>query len=274
MNAYKECARAGRIAVGHTLDIDEGGEIAAKVDFELFDHLVDSCATWAERALAAGFSEVVIGTDHGFLVRDPDAARAGIPDVPATGGAFVRGLRFAAGEGVVGEQLLRLSAASMGRTGADVYVPRGTACIAVQGGPGLFVHGGLSLQECALVFLRVESGRAAGARENQVPLRIDTPARVSSLTFKVTIVAEAVAEPSAFLPRTCVLRLQDEKGQAAWPDDVERTVNPSLSEQRQNVMVTVPRAGVYTVRLMDPQVAQPLATAQVVVQVLGGAIEF
>lgn len=70
------CAASGSLPVAYTTGLDEGGEIAAKVTFTVFGDMLRKCAEFVDRALAAGFGQVVVGADHGFLVRDPLSAPA------------------------------------------------------------------------------------------------------------------------------------------------------------------------------------------------------
>lgn len=263
----------GAVVVAHTLDLDDGGEIAATVTFQVFTEVLRACATLIDRALAAGFTEVVVGSDHGFLLRDPQAAPGGVPGTGSASGGFARGLRFAAGVGQVGTELVRLSAGLLGREGEDVYVPRDTAHLALQGGPRPFMHGGLSPQECALVFLRVRPGQQA-ARLQPVPVTLRVPERVTALTFTVTLVATAVRTPLLVAQRGVYLIVRDASGSAVWQTREPMVFSPGDLEQAQTVILTVPRGGGYTVSAQDAESGAPLYTLPVHVEVLGEGIDF
>jgi len=258
--------------VAHTTDIDEGGEIAAKVTYRVFDEVLDTCARFVGVALSNGFSEVVVAGDHGFLVRDPQAAAGGVGGTDAAGGGVTRGLRYAAGTAAVGPELLRLSASMLGRDGDDVYVPRDTSCLAIQGGARLFVHGGLSLQECALIFLSVLPGKAEVAAE-VLPVFLKVRPKETALTFKVQVVAAAVKQPLLIEPRAIVVKVEDDKGTAVFTS-ARVVLNPSTAEQAMSVTVAATGRGSFGVCLYDESSGKLLAKHTVQVEVLGDDFGF
>jgi hypothetical protein len=258
--------------VAHTTDIDDGGEIAAKVSFSVFEQILDTCALFVDRALSLGFSEVAVGGDHGFLVRDPQAAPGGVSGTDSAAGAFTRGLRYAAGTAPVGAELLHLSASQLGRAGDDVYVPRDTSCLALQGGPGLFVHGGLSPQECALVFLSVLPG-ASRVVADVLPVSLKVRPKETSLTFKVQVVAGAMKQPLLVEPRAVVLKVEDEKGTAVFTSGT-LSLKASNSEQTTAMTVTVTAGGILGVCLYDESSGRLLTKQTVQVEVLGDDFGF
>jgi hypothetical protein len=267
-----ECFRVRQLPVAHTTDLDEGGEIAAKVTFRVFDEVLDTCSRFVDRALALGFAEVVVAGDHGFLVRDPQAAAGGIPGTESAGGGFARGLRYAAGVGPVGTELVHMTASQMGRGGDDVYVPRDTSCLAIQGGAGLFVHGGLSLHECALVFLRVLPGAVQTAAET-VPVSLRVQGKERSLAFKVQVVAGSVRQPLFVEPRALFVRAEDAAGKAVFTSDT-LTLKASASEQTVPVTLTVPGGGEYGVCLCEAPTSRLIVKHMVQVEVLGDDFGF
>jgi hypothetical protein len=267
------CTASGSLPVAYTSDFDEGGEFATKVTFTVFGEVLQKCVDFIDRALAAGFAQVIVGSDHGFLVRDPQAAPGGIPGTASSAGSLARGLRYAAGKGIVSDALLHLSADTLGRSGDDVYAPRDTSCLAVQGGPGLFVHGGLSLQECALVFLRVTPGKGETARP-YVPVRLQAPEKVTSQTFKISLIGDPIDQPIWFAARRVRLRIFDAQGGVAWSSEGEKVFPPTMSGSTETVIVTVPRGGVYTVALLDAMSAYQIQAAEVHVEVLGEDFDF
>jgi hypothetical protein len=266
-----ECRQREAVAVAHTTELDDEGGIAAEVSFALFGETLTKCAAFVDYALKAGYAEVVVGSDHGFLVRDPEAAPGGVPGVAGAGGAMARGLRYAAGVGDVGLNLVRLTAAALGRDGDDVYVPRDTSCVAIQGGPRLFVHGGLSPQECALVFLRVLPVTPVGVPA-RLPVRMSAPERATSLVFPVSLLVQPVAAPLLVQPREVTLVAFDVRGGEAWRLQTPRLLRPG--EDAVTIMVNLPRGGEYHLSLRDLDDDAPIATMSVRVDVLGDAFAF
>jgi hypothetical protein len=263
-----QCRAAGRLPVAHTRELDEGGEIAAGVSFEIFADILGKCATFAQFALGRGFAEVVIGTDHGFLLRDPEAAPGGVPGPGDASETMAVGLRYAVGSGPPGTGSIRLSPDALGRGGDDAVVPRDTACFARQGGPGLFVHGGLSPQECALVFLRVLPGVAATPLR-PVPVRLEVPERVVTLAFPVSVIAEPVETPLFVRPRQVIVLALDSDGREAWRIQAPISVHPSTAKSVVPVPVVLSASGTYLLSLYDADGEVPIQASTVRVEGLG-----
>jgi hypothetical protein len=268
----KECSRAGVVPVAFTTDIDDAGETAARVTFQVFDEILDQCAGFVQASLAAGIEEVFVAGDHGFLVRDPDAAPSGIPGTAATGGALARGLRYAAGTGEMGRDLVRLPASWLGRRGDDVYVPRDTGCLAVPGGPGPFVHGGLSLQECALVFLRIRPG--APGTPARPTVRVQAPERVTALAFPIALVVEPTATPLLVAPVEVLVTVNDLTGVTVWEMETPVEMRAGTAAVEHRVVVALPRGGEYVISAVDVLARAVFDRRSVRVEVLGDDFTF
>ena len=265
------CAAKGMLPVAYTTELDDSGPAAAKVTFELFVEILEKCSTFVASALEAGFSRILIGSDHGFLIGSPVAAKGGVPGTAASGGLLARGLRYAAGAGEVGGELLHITAATLGRDGDDVYVPRDTSCLAIQGGPSLFVHGGLSPQECVLVSLLVKSGTV---QRSYVQVRLDVPAKVIGQTFKLSVVNEPVDMPLLFAPRKVVVRIYDAGGGMVWESAELRADPHAGGPLTETLMANVPRGGPHTVALLDAATAYSIDTKALMIEVLGDDFDF
>lgn len=268
----KECRGADVTPVGHTTDLDDAGETAARVTFQVFDEILDRCDAFVQAALAAGFEEVFVAGDHGFLVRDPGAASAGVPGTSPTGGTLARGLRYAAGTGEVGRDLVRLPASWLGRDGDDVYVPRDTGCLAVPGGPGPFVHGGLSLQECALVFLHIQRGVPSAPERPTV--RLLAPERVTALAFPVTLTVDASPTPLLMAPMEAIVAVDDPEGARVWKTETPLALRAEAAPVDHRVTVTLARGGEYVISLLDADGETVLASRSIRVEVLGDEFTF
>lgn len=265
-----ECAAGAVLPIGYTLDIDDNGDAAATLTWEVFERALDQCERFVDQCLKAGFERVVVGADHGFLVRDPNASPHAIQGTQQKGSGFTKTFRYAAGNGVVAPELVHLPATALGREGADVYVPRGTQCLGVQGGPPLFVHGGLSLQECALVFLSVTPGTTAQTKR-AVPVTMEAPSKTTSLLVNVRVVAAGVDLPLNFAPVRVWVELRDETGKVATSDEVVWT--PSTKEQSTSVLVKAPRGGTFRAALVDAR-GTLIQSTEVVVDVQGDSFDF
>jgi hypothetical protein len=260
-------AASSTLVVAWTTEVDEAGPIAGAVSFDVVMQVLDKCVTFIDTALGAGFAEVVVATDHGFLLTDPNGAPGGVSGTQPAGGDFARGLRYAAGRGDSGD-LLALSAKKLGRVGVDVFVPKGTGCLALPGGAGSFVHGGLSPEECVLLFLRVHAGD--GRRPRAISVRLDVPATVTSLVFRVDV----HAGPAPGAPDRLVrLLVRDASGRDVW---LGRPVTIAGADQERTYSetVTVKGAGYHHVVLEDAGSAAILEQREIHVEVLGDDFGF
>ena len=265
--ALREALTDGALPVAYTTDVDEEGPVAASVEsFVQIARVVEQCAAFVDQALALGCSEVLVAADHGFLVRDPDAAELAVTGTESAAGGFARGVRYAAGRGATGN-LIGLPPKILGREAVEVFVPRDTACVAIQGGAGPFVHGGLSPQECALVFLRVLPGTGR-AVARMTAVRLDVPARATSLSFRVELVVEVSREPLLVTQRRVQVVVHDARGAPAFHGDPV-SLRAMQQEQTHAVVVTLGAGGEYNVLLNDVDTGMTLASRHIEVKVLG-----
>jgi hypothetical protein len=146
-------ARARRPVVLLTRDIDDSGEIAAKVAPDLFEDLVADLARTVTVLHRVGYRRVVVGTDHGFLLVPGDVNLEEVP-APSKSSTTTFSTRYAVGELQPDTDCLALTPQQMGRAGtARTLLPRGLRAFPVSGPRHRFVHGGLSPQECVLRFI-------------------------------------------------------------------------------------------------------------------------
>jgi hypothetical protein len=263
----------GALPVAYTTDLDNEGPVAASVEsFALIDRLLEQCANFVDQALALGCREVLVASDHGFLVRDRDGAELTVGGTESASGGFARGVRYAAGSGATGN-LVGFSAKVLGREGVEVFVPRDTACLAIQGGAGPFVHGGLSPQECALVFLRVLPGKGRSAVQRVASVRLEVPSRHTSLSVRVEVVVEASREPLLVGKRRVAVFVRDSQGLEVFRGPTT-PIQATEIQQTLPLVVTLTAGGEYTVMLNDVDSSLPLASQQIEVQVLGDDFGF
>jgi hypothetical protein len=175
-----------------TLNIDESGEIAAKVAPNLFEELVVDLARWVTVLHRAGYRRVVIGTDHGFLLLPAHASLGDVPP-PHKDSAVTFSTRYAVGPMEAGEGCVGFDAGQRDYGGAAwVVVPRGLAGFSIAGPRRRFVHGGLSPQECLLRFVVSTQAGPAGA---PVQLRLTEVPNISSLILYLEVEVTSPSGP-------------------------------------------------------------------------------
>lgn len=135
--------------------------------------------TVAERLREAGFSRLVVGTDHGFVLVPPGVTletRAAIPPSPDV----AVGRRYAVGLPPQREGCVVLPWGE----GGKALVPKGLSSFARPGERPIFLHGGLSLQESLV--LALEGHAPKRIRKVNVALQIPMP--ITSVIFFVMLV--------------------------------------------------------------------------------------
>ncbi len=142
-----------QLLVVRSTEIDAAGEALGPEALELLSHLIRNILRGLERVRRLGFSRAVIATDHGFLLQPPKVAGGTIakPD----GVWEAAGSRYLLGEGSKSASVKAFDVASIGISGYEkqLFTPNGLGCFS---GGSRYVHGGLSLQECALPVVTVD----------------------------------------------------------------------------------------------------------------------
>lgn len=266
----RDCAAHNELPVALTTEIDDGGPQAAKVALSQLDASLEKCERFIDTALTLGFEQVLVAGDHGFILREPGGASVGIPGTADAAGGLARGLRYAAGKGQIAPNLLRVPAAALERGGADVFVPRDTSYLATKGGAGLFLHGGLSPQECVLLFLRVRRGDQPA----ELPVCLVVDRRVTSLALKVVISAAPVKEPLLHAMADLTLRVLGAAGKLVHEEASVRLRPAADRGEHLARTIMLPGAGRYDIVLLDTRTGLPRDTASVDVEILGGEFDF
>ena len=169
-------------------DIDLAGTFLADVDASLLRSLVERVATGVTRLHEAGIGQVVIGTDHGFLLL-PRSYDMDFIEGPSVSPGTVRHRRYLLGKLPALPKLLSFPLPTVGLGGEGrAAFPRGLTCLSVQGGLGVFLHGGLTLQETVAMALLSET--AAPPLAQKVKVIAQLPAAITNAVFLIEITPE------------------------------------------------------------------------------------
>jgi hypothetical protein len=150
-----------QLLIVKTTDIDKIGEVHPYEAYRMIPGLVRKIITGVNRVQNKGFNQVVIATDHGFVLLDEHQAGDTVGKPPGEWIA-VKG-RCLLGKGSSGEGVLVFNKSEVGIQGdfEDYVVPRSFGTF--KKGPPYF-HEGLSLQECILPVINVDFGTKKAER--------------------------------------------------------------------------------------------------------------
>ncbi len=140
---------------------------------------VEQCARAIRKLANAGVEEIHLVTDHGFFLLDEVGEHDLIP-------VNAKGLEYKSQRAVVGREVASPSLLTFPVVGSDltVGVPRATGILTARGGYQFF-HGGASLQEIVVPYLRVTFPR----RTAKFGIRLHAPRRITSFLFDVELEA-------------------------------------------------------------------------------------
>lgn len=150
-----------QLLIVKTTDIDKIGEIHPLEARRMIPGLVRKIITGVNRVQNKGFNQVVIATDHGFVLLDEQQAGDTVGKPPGEW-VMVKD-RCLLGKGSSGEGVLVFNKSEVGIQGdfEDYVVPRSFGTFK-KGQP--YFHGGLSLQECILPVISVDFGTKKAER--------------------------------------------------------------------------------------------------------------
>jgi len=177
------------------LDIDKAGAYVSNDLLVYFDQLVDRITNAIDTVAALGFNKVVIVTDHGFLsIPKPESVKV-IKDFSEKGLVATR--RFAIGKPQSNKDAIVLQLKNLGYGSQDdILLPRGLAFLPRQGPKENYIHGGLSLQECCIGVIEVETK----TKKKRVSVTAEVPEPISTIIFRIKLIPKA--EELFPVPRT------------------------------------------------------------------------
>jgi len=142
-----------QLLIVKTADIDKIGETHPLEARRMIPGLVRKIITGVNRVQDKGFNQVVIATDHGFVLLDEQQAGDTVSKPPGEWIAIKD--RCLLGKGSSGDGVLVFNKTEVGIQGdfEDYIVPRSFGTFK-KGHP--YFHGGLSLQECILPVISVD----------------------------------------------------------------------------------------------------------------------
>ena len=125
-----------------------------------------------------------------------------------------------------------------------------------------------------VVFLVVAPGERAPEEQLTVPVSLHLPERVTSLAFKVSVLAGAVDLPLLTSPRGVEVTAHRTNGKGDVVLAGPHRFGPSDTEQRWEPLLTVASSGEYSVSVLDADAGVALDTLVVRIEVIGDDFAF
>jgi hypothetical protein len=168
------------------LDIDKAGGNVSNDLLEYFDKLLGRIINAIDVVTTLGFNKVIIATDHGFLsIPKPESVKV-IEDFSEKGVFATR--RFAIGKPQTNEDAIILPLKNLGYSSReDILLPKGISYLPRQGPRENYIHGGLSLQECCIGVIEVETK----TKKKRVSVIAEAPEPISSKIFRIKLIPKS-----------------------------------------------------------------------------------
>lgn len=177
------------------IDIDKAGGYVSNDVLEYFDKLLSRIINAIDTVAALGFNKVIVVTDHGFLtIPNPESVKV-IEGFSEKGLVATR--RFAIGKPQTNEDAIILPMKNLGYSSHDdILLPKGISYLPRQGPKENYIHGGLSLQECCIGMIEVETK----TKKKRVGVAAEVPEPISTKIFRIKLIPKA--EELFPVPRT------------------------------------------------------------------------
>jgi len=216
--ALAKDTKGARLLVVMDREIDKAGSFISGELLNDFDKLTDRVKRGVDMAIKAGYSKVVVTTDHGFLFL-PYPDEVDILEGTSFGSGVASGRRYAVGRPPKVKGAFSMPFKTLGYEGEDFQAlfPRGISQFSSPGPREAFVHGGVSLQECCIGVL--ECTPKKGIIGEKVGVKVSFPSVISSAIFIISL--RPLIKQISDLPRSIVVELLEEDKLILRSDPIE-----------------------------------------------------
>jgi len=217
-----------------------------------------------------GFDDVVIATDHGFVLV-AEQGPGGVCEKPAGNWVNLHD-RALLGDGAGSDSTVSIPASHAGIRGdfSQVAFPR--ALVAYKAGLGYF-HGGASLQEAVVPVITVQLPAAKETADAKSTVQLTYKRGSKRITTRLPVVDVEVVGSELFAQETAVevlLEAQDRSGDVVGEAKPGGVVNPATGTIAVKPNTTVKVAirmfddyrGRFTLKVLDPATAVVLASLE------------
>nr|NIO38462.1 PglZ domain-containing protein [Candidatus Bathyarchaeota archaeon] len=213
-----ENAEGKKILVVMDREIDKAGRFITRELLDDFDRLSDKVKRGVKIATRAGYSKVLVTTDHGFLFLPYPEKVESVQKI-ALKTNVASGRRYAVGRPPKVKGSFSLSLKSLGYDGGDLQAmfPTGIAFFPQPGSKEPFIHGGISLQEWCIGVLEITVARQAVGEK--VNVKTILPDVVTSAIFTVSF--QPVATQLVAIPRKLIVEVYVEEKLVLLSDPID-----------------------------------------------------
>jgi len=177
------------------MEIDRAGRFLSEDVLDYFDNQLERLTAVIDQISQLGYKKIIITTDHGFLlIPNPEKVET-IKGFSSEG--LITSRRYAIGIPPQISGTIIIPFRKMGyESDEELLLPRGISYLPRKGSKEMYIHGGLSLQECCIGVIEVEL-RSVGEKV-KVLVELDEP--IAGINFRVKLIPQAVQV--LIVPRT------------------------------------------------------------------------
>ena len=175
--------REARILIVLSTEIDKSGRIISSDFLNYLDALAEKVVSGLETVALMGYQKIIITTDHGFLIiPKPDKVKT-VKNFSYKG--LIVSRRYAVGQPPLVDGCFSLPLRNVGyNSEGEILFPHGISYLPAKGKKEMYIHGGVSLQECCIGVLEVEP-QGLGERVG-VKVKLSEPITTQIFRVKLT----------------------------------------------------------------------------------------
>jgi len=183
LQTLQKLVKGARIVLVTDIEIDKAGTSISRDFLDYFDNFMDKVRIGVEKAALLGYQKITITTDHGFLITpDPNKVKT-VESFPNKGLTIHR--RYAIDHPPRVEACFTLPLQKAGyNSKGEMLFPFGISYLPRKGPKEMYIHGGLSLQECCIGVLEIEP-QGLG---KPVSVRIEVSEPITTQIFRIKII--------------------------------------------------------------------------------------
>lgn len=183
LQPLQKLVKGARILLVTDRELDKAGTSISRDFLDYFDNFMEKVRIGVEKVTLLGYQKITITTDHGFLViPDPNKVKT-VESFPNQGLTIHR--RYVIDHPPIVEGCFTLPLRKAGyNSKGEILFPVGISYLAKKGPKEMYIHGGLSLQECCIGVLEVEP-QGLG---KPVSVRIEVSEPIATQKFGIRLV--------------------------------------------------------------------------------------
>ena len=182
--------------------------------FDAAEAAIEELVEITRKLTSANMSHILLTADHGFLFQRRTLEESDfLHDKPVGAKILKTDRRFVIGNNLEESSgFKKFSETQLGLAGdRDILIPKSVNRLRVQGSGARFVHGGASLQEIVIPFIRVKKARQSDQSQVDVEVRVSSSHTITTNQFAF-ILYQTSPVSEKVLPRKLVIGLYAEDG--------------------------------------------------------------